>query len=151
MVTKRTIPQGDWSLPLIHSEIDLSKIDTKPIAVLGGVSLENGIDLVKTYPKSVNNDKFLMFLQELRDKFWLDDIVVIMDNLSLHKSKRSKERMDEMGFEYLYTPPYSPQYNPIEEVWSMIKRIIKKRRYDLIMKDQDFDLDNLVKQSFDKI
>ena len=108
MVTKRTIPIGDWSLPTVHSEIDLSRIDTKPIAVLGCISLENVFDLVRTSPKSINTNKFLIFLQELRDKYWADDIVIVMDNLSLHKCIRSKERMDEMGFEYLFTPPYSP-------------------------------------------
>ena len=45
-----------------------------------------------------------------------DDIILVMDNLSLHKSKDAKNRMDELGFTYTYVPVYSPQYNGVEEV-----------------------------------
>ena len=113
--------------------LDLSKINTDPIAVIGGVSLKNGVDLVETYPKSIDTKKFLFFLQRLRDIYWVDDLALIMDNLSVHKCNKSKERMDELGIEYVYITPYSPHLNAIEEVWAMSKRIIKKQRYQAIM------------------
>ena len=52
--------------------------------------------------------KFKSFLKNLRSKFFFDDILLIMDNVAFHKSYEVKERMDELGFMYTYTPVYSP-------------------------------------------
>ena len=49
-----------------------------------------------------------MFLDNLRSKYPFDDIIIVMDNLSLHKSRHMKGRMDELGFLYAWTPVYSP-------------------------------------------
>ena len=113
MVTKRTMISRDWSLPKTNSFLDLSNINTNPIAVLGGVSQEYGIDLMMTFKFSIDTPKFKIFLDELRAKFWADDIILVMDNLNLHGSNVIKERMDELGFMYCYTPTYSPWYNGI--------------------------------------
>ena len=62
VVTKSTIPKGDWAEPLANSELDISKINTKPIAVLGAVSMEYGVELVMMFKKSVNIKRFKVFL-----------------------------------------------------------------------------------------
>jgi len=80
-----------------------------------------------TFKDSINVSKFKVFLDELRTKYPFEDIILMLDNLSVHKSRYSKERMDELGFKYLWTPPYSPAYNGgIEETWSLGKRVIKQ-------------------------
>ena len=63
-----------------------------------------------------------MFIQDIRDKYFFDDICIYMDNLSVHRSREVKERMDEMSIPYIFGPPYSPDYNPIESVFSIVKR-----------------------------
>ena len=45
-----------------------------------------------------------------------DDVILVMDNINFHKSYDSKERMDELGFLYSYTPVYSPKFNGVGEV-----------------------------------
>jgi len=52
--------------------------------------------------------------------------IVVMDNLSAHKGERVKELIEERGCELLYLPPYSPDFNPIEEAFSKIKGILRK-------------------------
>jgi len=47
--------------------------------------------------------------------------VVVMDNLSVHKSERVRELIEGADAEVLYLPPYSPDFNPIEEAFSKIK------------------------------
>lgn len=59
--------------------------------------------------------------------------------------------MDELGFRWAWTPRYSPQYNGIEEVWAMSKRFIKEERLNLIQNGYDFDLNELIKESFDRM
>ena len=51
-----------------------------------------------------------------------------MDNLRVHHSNAAMERIDELGFEYIFTPPYSPDANPIESVFLIFKGQLKKER-----------------------
>lgn len=52
--------------------------------------------------------------------------VVVMDNLSVHKSERVRELIESVGAQVLYLPPYSPDFNPIEEAFSKIKNLLRK-------------------------
>ena len=52
--------------------------------------------------------------------------VVVMDNLSVHKSERVRDLIEGAGAQLLYLPPYSPEFNPIEEAFSKIKNLIRK-------------------------
>jgi len=49
-----------------------------------------------------------------------------MDDLSAHKGGRVKEIVEGRGCELLYLPPYSPDYNPIEEAFSKTKGLMRK-------------------------
>ena len=55
-----------------------------------------------------------------------------MDNLKAHISYYTRERMDELGFAYVFSPPYSPEYNGIEHVFSIFKNNLKKERLKLL-------------------
>ncbi len=50
---------------------------------------------------------------------------VIMDNLSAHKGERVRELIEARGCELLYLPPYSPDFNPIEEAFAKIKGLLR--------------------------
>ena len=47
-----------------------------------------------------------------------------MDNLSAHKGGRVREIVEGRGVELLYLPPYSPDYNPIEQAFSRVKGLL---------------------------
>ena len=51
--------------------------------------------------------------------------VVVMDNLSAHKGPRIRRRIEAAGAAVLYLPPYSPDFNPIEMIWSKVKRLLR--------------------------
>ena len=53
------------------------------------------------------------------------DAIVIMDNLSAHKSTVIARLIENAGATLWYLPPYSPDYNPIEQMWSKVKAILK--------------------------
>jgi transposase len=56
--------------------------------------------------------------------------IVVMDNLSSHKREGLKEIVEEKGARIEYLPPYSPDLNPVENMWSKLKsqlRVIKER------------------------
>ena len=53
------------------------------------------------------------------------DAVIVMDNLSAHKTKAVRALLDGSGFAYRYLPPYSPDLNPIEPAWAKVKGLLR--------------------------
>jgi len=51
--------------------------------------------------------------------------IVIMDNLSPHKSDQTLALIAEAGAEVLFLPAYSPDFNPIEMMWSKVKSLLR--------------------------
>ncbi len=49
-----------------------------------------------------------------------------MDNASFHQSKKMKELIEEKECILIYLPPYSPERNPIEKYWGVLKKKIKQ-------------------------
>ena len=92
------------------------------------------------FDKSVNIEKFLVWLEELRARWFFDDICLVMDNLSVHRSKVVLGRIEELGFEHVFTPAYSPDLNPIELVFSQFKGQLKRERFRAIRSEKKIDL-----------
>ena len=55
-----------------------------------------------------------------------DNSVLIMDNMKSHYAKAVKNLLDSSGVRYIYLPPYSPDLNPIEKLWSTVKVFLRK-------------------------
>jgi transposase len=51
--------------------------------------------------------------------------LVILDNLATHKVAGVREAIEAAGARLLYLPPYSPDFNPIENMWSKMKQILR--------------------------
>lgn len=51
--------------------------------------------------------------------------IVVMDNLSSHKNNQVKTMIESAGAQLRFLPPYSPDLNPIEKMWSKIKAILR--------------------------
>ncbi|NLJ31440.1 MAG: transposase, partial [Clostridiales bacterium] len=63
--------------------------------------------------------------------------IVVMDNLRSHKVNGIKEAIEKVGAHVLYLPSYSPDLNPIEQMWSKIKAFLRKvraRSVDVLLK-----------------
>jgi transposase len=52
--------------------------------------------------------------------------IVVMDNLSAHKGARVRELIEQRGCELVYLPPYSPDFNPIEQAFSKVKDLMRR-------------------------
>ena len=52
--------------------------------------------------------------------------LLIMDNLSAHKTTAVRQALSRSGIKYLYLPPYSPDFSPIENAFSKIKRRMRQ-------------------------
>jgi len=52
--------------------------------------------------------------------------IVIMDNLSSHKGTKVQQMIEGAGARLLYLPPYSPDFNPIEQAFAKLKALLRK-------------------------
>lgn len=52
--------------------------------------------------------------------------VVVMDNLTAHKGERVRELIEERGCQLVFLPPYSPDFNPIEQAFSKLKGLLRR-------------------------
>ena len=52
--------------------------------------------------------------------------VLIMDNMMSHHAKAVRNLLDSSSVRYIYLPPYSPDLNPIEKLWSKVKSFLRK-------------------------
>lgn len=52
--------------------------------------------------------------------------IVVMDNLSSHKGPRVRQLIEAAGAELLFLPPYSPDFNPIENAFAKMKALLRK-------------------------
>jgi len=74
---------------------------------------------------AVNGDVFEAFIEQVLVPALQPGDVVIMDNLSSHKRARVRELIEAQQAELRYLPPYSPDLNPIEMVFSKIKQLLR--------------------------
>lgn len=94
---------------------------TTLIAALGieGVCCSTVVD------GAVNADVFEAFVERVLIEQLRPGDVVIMDNLSSHKRSRTRQLIESVGATLLFLPPYSPDLNPIEMIFSKIKQLLR--------------------------
>lgn len=93
--------------------------------MIGALALD-GFRGFMTIDAGTSTEVFAAFVKyELVPNLRPGDIVV-MDNLAAHKNAAIRSQINEAGSELLFTPPYSPEFNPIEEAWAKLKDIIRR-------------------------
>jgi transposase len=102
-------PSGHWCTTTMISSVRLD--GSTACMVVDGATTK---DIFEAYVEQI-------LLQTLK----AGDIV-ILDNLSSHKSQRARELIESVGAELYYLPAYSLDLNPIEKMWSKIKSILRK-------------------------
>lgn len=106
------------------------------LTVIGAMTLE-GIMAIKPLRKSMKGEDFLEFIKKELVPSLRKGQVVVMDNLPAHKVAGVKEAIENVEARVEYLSPYSPEYNPIEKLWSQIKlwvRQIVVKSYDAMEK-----------------
>ena len=95
---------------------------TSMIATLG----VGGIDAPMVVEGSVDTAVFNAYCEAvLRPTLKIGDVIVL-DNLGAHRASRIEEIAFSCGAEVVWLPPYSPDFSPIELMWSKVKAYLKK-------------------------
>jgi transposase len=104
-------PEGNWKI----------------LTILCAMGLR-GMIAPMTVEAATDTEVFLTYLDVVLCPELRAGDVVIMDNLSAHKVQGVRERIEAVGAELLYLPPYSPDLNPIEKAWAKLKRALRSTK-----------------------
>lgn len=105
------------------------------LSILSAVRLD-GSQAPYVFNGTLNGELFEKYIEKILVPTLNEGDIVIMDNASVHKVKGIREKIEAVGANVLYLPPYSPDFNPIELLWSKMKaflRKVKARTYDSLI------------------
>jgi transposase len=74
----------------------------------------------------MNGNGFLAYVEQVLAPTLKPGDVVVLDNLSAHKVPGIREAIEAAGARLLYLPPYSPDFNPIEQLFAKLKALLRK-------------------------
>ena len=103
------IPHGHW----------------KTITFVGGLTL-GGFVAPMLLDGPMDGASFLAWVEQMLAPTLRAGDIVVMDNLSAHKVAGVGQAIEARGAELLYLPPYSPDLNPIEQVFAKLKTLLRK-------------------------
>ena len=95
--------------------------------ILSSIRL-NGETAYTTYSGGTTGDRFVEYLEKVLIPTLHKGDIVIMDNMRSHHVKKVSEVLQKAKIQLLYLPPYSPDFNPIEKMWSKMKAIMRKMK-----------------------
>ena len=98
------VPHGHWKTSTIISAIGL-----------------RGAFAPAVFDGPTDREVFLAYVKQILVPQLRRGDIVVMDNLSSHKAAGVQEEIESAGATVLYLPPYSPDFNPIENMWSKLK------------------------------
>ena len=104
------VPHGHW----------------KTVTILAGITIQ-GVLAAASIDSATDGDVFSMFIREVLAPALKPEMVVVMDNLPAHKVAAIARILEKAGCRLVYLPPYSPDYSPIENIWSKVKQVLRKR------------------------
>ena len=94
--------------------------------LISGLRL-NGPCAPRLFDGPMNGEMFLAWVRQGLAPTLQQGELVILDNLATHKIRGIVEAIEAVGARLLYLPPYSPDFNPIETMWSKIKQILRSQ------------------------
>jgi len=74
----------------------------------------------------INGESFLAYVQQFLIPRLKPGDLVVMDNLGSHKGKAVRQAIRAAGAKLFFLPPYSPDLNPIEQVFAKLKTLLRK-------------------------
>ncbi len=104
-------PDGHWKTMTMLSAIRLDGVSQGATVVVDG---------------PMDAATFLAYTQQFLAPSLRPGDVVVMDNLSSHKGAGIREAIEAAGADLWYLPPYSPDLNPIEKLWSKVKAWLRR-------------------------
>lgn len=117
-----------WS-PVGTTPLQVSKFHRNQHCQILPTYAQDGVIFSQVFQGSTNTAVFVDFIKHLLKycgKWPEPKSVLVIDNTSFHHSERIKEPYSNAGVKLVYLPPYSPNLNPIKELFSKLKAFIRQ-------------------------
>lgn len=101
-------PHGHWNTTTLVAAVGLK-------GVIAPMMVEGPMD----------GEAFEAYVRQVLAPCLRPDMIVVMDNLGPHKMPIVETLLKQAGAEVWYLPPYSPDFNPIELMWSKVKNLLR--------------------------
>jgi len=115
----------------------------KSVTMVSSVRID-GSTACMTFEGSLTGEIFKIYVEQVLIPTLRPGDIVVMDNLSSHKNKDALNLIQNAGAEVRFLPPYSPDFNPIEKMWSKVKqslRSLKSRTLETLIESIGLALD----------
>lgn len=123
-VGRSTVFTRGWGMTGVRLSIrtkQLRAVNTSICAAVSSRGLVHYECLQGSYTKAL----FTAFLNNLPPINPSEKRCILLDNVAFHHSLSVQEIIAQKGYKVLFTPPYSPEYNPIEGIFASFKRLLK--------------------------
>jgi len=115
--------------------------------VFGSVNPLTG-EHITSFWETINQMGFIEHLNELKNRFSGKNIIVCLDNCKSHFTKKVQKFLEQNNnFFFLFVPPYSPDLNPIERLWQVMKKAVCHNTFFRSLEE----LENAIKSFFNVI
>lgn len=91
------------------------------VATLGG----NGVQSPLVFERAMTSMTFETYVDEVLAPTLRRDEILLLDNLSSHKSRQAQATLEARGVQVIFLAPYSPDLNPIEKCWTKVKHAFR--------------------------
>ena len=88
---------------------------------------EDGLVAPGVFDGPINGDLFLAYVEQILVPTLKEGDTVVMDNLSSHKKAAVRRAIEDAGATLLFLPPYSPDLNPIEQLFAKLKALLRAK------------------------
>jgi transposase len=96
----------------------------KTLTMLSSIRLDGSTECI-VVDGAMDKAMFTEYISQILCPSLRRNDIVIMDNLSAHKNPEVARHIKKCGAELLYLPPYSPDLNPVENMWSKVKQLLR--------------------------
>jgi len=96
----------------------------KNVSIIGAISVNKvltSVNLIGT-TDTITFEAFI--IRKLVPKLW-KGAYVVMDNCTIHTGEEIEKALKSQGAQLIYLSPYSPEFSPIEHLWSKLKNILR--------------------------
>lgn len=95
------------------------------MTLIGAIALD-GFRGLMTVDAGTGTDVMLAYTEQILVPNLNAGDIVIMDNLAAHHSEVVRHAIEAVGATVRFTPPYHPEFNPIEKTWAKLKDILRR-------------------------
>ena len=88
---------------------------------------EDGLVAPAVFDGPINGERFLAYVEQVLVPTLTASDIVVMDNLSSHKKPAVRRAIEAVGASVRFLPAYSPDLNPIEQVFAKIKTMLRAK------------------------